>query len=320
MSEISSPIQSEQRSPLMALLAVFRWECKRTLQRFLTWLGPALVFLVVLFLTWVGAQKGPDFGNGIWTDEMSPLGAVSEFCGVILPLFLLLVPFLAADQVSQDLRSRTHELLMASALPSRAYTSGRYLAGLLVLLIYLLTILLAFLVMGFLLASPLPLNQNLDVPGYQALGYPAPQVLSLVGLWALLLLPTSVLVYSLAFFLGTLFPNHTNLVKILLLVLLLACWILGGLVFRDQAYAWNPTGSTLFPQVEMQGMSDYQHLVNQEHPTSISQRLALARQVEERMPDVSSWLPPRGLFLFLALVLPVINMLGFRRFERHLST
>jgi hypothetical protein len=107
---------------------------------------------------------------------------------------------------------------------------------------------------------------------------------------------------------------------VLLLVLLLACWILGGLIFRSQAYAWNPTGSTLFPQVETQGISEYQQLVNQEHPASIQQRLALARQVEEDMPDVSSWLLPRGFFLFLAILLPVISMLGFRRFERHLST
>jgi hypothetical protein len=47
---------------------------------------------------------------------------------VLLGLYL---PFIAADGVARDVQRRTHELLMASAVPSRAYIWGRFLSSLL---------------------------------------------------------------------------------------------------------------------------------------------------------------------------------------------
>src|SRR5260370_13200194 len=86
------------------------------------------------------------------------------------PLMLLgmLLPFVNADGVTRDLSRRTHELLMATALPTWAYVWGRYLAGLVMSLGLAGLVLASILGMGWLLHltithSPLPEICNLMV-------------------------------------------------------------------------------------------------------------------------------------------------------------
>src|SRR5205807_9692222 len=85
-----------------------------------------------------------------------------------LMLLGLLLPFVNADGVTRDLHRRTHELLMATALPTWAYVWGRYLIGLLLSLGLSLLLLAAILGMGLFLHLtitdyPLPEIGNLMV-------------------------------------------------------------------------------------------------------------------------------------------------------------
>src|SRR5215469_13098977 len=99
------------------LLGVLRWELRRFRASRLFWVQALGFFCLTLFVTWLGrAPEGFSVGNG--------------------------------QTVTRDLQRRTHELLMTTALPTRAYVWGRYLMGLLISLSLAILMLLAILGMG----------------------------------------------------------------------------------------------------------------------------------------------------------------------------
>jgi ABC-type transport system involved in multi-copper enzyme maturation permease subunit len=210
-------------SSLHPTLAVLRWELRRVLAGRSVWASAAGVFaasVVLLLLSRQLAEFGPfDSSNtgrvvhGIsgaipWT---TPFGLA-----ILLPfsalLFALFLPFVTADGVSLDLKRRTHELLMTTAVPSRAYIWGRYLAS------ALLSLGVAVVFLAAIVATALALFV-IHPDAYPLLDLP-----STLTIWALVVLPATILLSSLSFALGALLPRHTNLVKAGIVL----CWFLAG--------------------------------------------------------------------------------------------
>src|SRR5260370_34701276 len=87
-----------------------------------------------------------------------------------LMLLGMLLPFVNADGVTRDLSRRTHELLMATALPTWAYVWGRYLAGL------VMSLGLA----GLVLTSILGVGWAFHLTHTR---YPMSEICNLMGIW-----------------------------------------------------------------------------------------------------------------------------------------
>jgi hypothetical protein len=196
------------------LLTVLRWELRRALASRTTWVLAVLLFgLCLLLLGFSVLQQQYSASATV----LSPTGAPVQHAlegfitrnslfglAILLPItvleFALFLPFVTADGVSLDFQ-RTHEILMATSLPSRAYTWGRYLAGMLIALGMACVYLLALLVLcvAFHLTQP-------DV-------YPALDLPGALLIWAVVVLPPAFLLSSLCFACGLLVPRHPNVVK-----------------------------------------------------------------------------------------------------------
>lgn len=218
----SQQIQTSQ-SP-HPLTRVMNWEFRRFRASLLFWLQALLFFGLVLFVTWStripghpitianshGALSGSIAGTSAWGLLTSSLPTGPLF------LLVLLVPFINTDAVTRDLQRRTHELILTTALPSRAYVWGRYLISLTMSLGLAGLALLATLVMGWLLHVTTP-------------AYPLPPINAVLVLWVGMVVPATVLVSSLSFALGTLFPRWSALIKIGIMV----AWIVGALILPN---------------------------------------------------------------------------------------
>jgi ABC-type transport system involved in multi-copper enzyme maturation permease subunit len=290
------------------LLAVMAWELRRCRASRLFWLQALGFFCVLLFLTW--AQKAPEQFVIL---SISGFVAGTSAWGLLYSLpralvfLVLLLPFVNADGVTRDLQRRTHELLMATALPTRAYVWGRYLTGLLISLGLALLLLPAILGMGLLL--------HLTVTDY-----PLPEIGNLLLLWVGMVVPATVLVSSLSFALGTVLPRLTMLVKIAILV----GWIVGAVILPtglrrttppDWYSTWDPTsaitGLGMLPQ--------YFHSLHLNAVTSAAQLQQMLLTLENQGPDIGGWFPSHLLLAGVSLVLVVVAARAFRRSRDTLS-
>ena len=96
-------------------------------------------------------------------------------------------------------------------------------------------VLCATLLMGWLLHLTVPL-------------YPAPQIEAVFSLWIGLVVPATILVSSLSFALGTLFPRQSTLIKIAVLVVWtvgaeILPFSLGSKLISSWYSNWDPTGA-----------------------------------------------------------------------------
>ena len=187
------------------LLAVLTWELRRVRASRLFWVQALGFFGVALFFIWATQSPGHvnntstnGFGFDISVAGTSVLGLLKSLQAGLLLLPGLLLPFVTADGVTLDLQRRTHELLMTTALPSRAYVWGRYLMGLLVSLGLALLLLVAILGMYLLLHLTVPTD-------------PLPQVGAVLLLWVGMIVPATILLSSVSFALGTLLPRLSTL-------------------------------------------------------------------------------------------------------------
>src|SRR5215469_590536 len=169
------------------LLEVLAWELRRFRASRLFWIQALCFFCLLLLVIWFG-HRPSDFtiaSNGLvfhgFLAGTSAEGLLNILPPGLLVLLVFLLPFVTADGVTRDLQRRTHELLMTTALPSRAYVWGRYLMGLLMSLGLAVLLLLAILGMGLLL--------HLTVTDY-----PAPVVGNVVLLWIGMVVPATILV------------------------------------------------------------------------------------------------------------------------------
>jgi ABC-type transport system involved in multi-copper enzyme maturation permease subunit len=307
---------------LWALWRVTIWEARRTVMRPLTWVVAALLFAVFALVMDSQAHPGGPrgFGDGIISFQaVIPYGSAEQIYyllpfDLIFPLALVIV-FVATDGVARDWHRRTHELVMATSLPTWAYVWGRFLVVTALSLVFAVELLLAIL---FLITI-----KHATIGGAN---YPAAQLGPVLATWAALVLPTTLLAGGLSFALGTLLFRKTTLVK-LGIVLAWFFWM-GALPAIAQEnpdvpqwlLQWDPT----YVGLAKTGLYDiydtaFEHstlpLEQASHAISQTQLLGIFdRQVNE-LPDVGSWLPPHLVWALLAVGLVLLASRVFTRYQ-----
>ena len=234
-------------------------------------------------------------------------------------LLALLLPLVSSSGVAHDVKDRTHELLMTTTVPSWAYIIGRYLFYLFASMCLSLILLVTVLLMG--------LIYHLAEHNYLA-----PQVDVVLGIWAIGILPMTIVISSLSFVLGTLFPRRPNVAALgvivawYLPVFLLLLVPVSGIQLPLWTKTWDPTnigmGSALQAPYQrgldtiMQSplsnrgivtMSDGQHLVAQ------------LQALEQKMPDLLPWLVPHLVWAGVGLTLVLVVAVTFKRFRSVLN-
>lgn len=313
--------RSEQRPN--PLLSVVGWEFRRFAASRLFWIQALCFFCLELFVTWFGRETNEfTFAIGTETGAKSFSGFVAGTSAwgllILLPpalltLLALLLPFVNTDGVTRDLQRRTHELLMTTALPSWAYVWGRYLVGLLISLGLALLMLAAVLGMGWLL--------QLTVPNY-----PASEFGNVALLWVGMVFPAVVLISSLSFALGSLFPRQATLVKILLLV----GWIVVAVVIPPSGDSssgqpslpawyvnWDPTSAGTARQLLLSYATTFQNQIHS--ATRVTQLPHMLLIIENTAPDLSGWFVPHLLLAGLSLLLVALVAFTFQRFRNTFS-
>lgn len=300
------------RRPFL-LLSVMAWELRRFRASRLFWVQALGFFCLLLLVTWLArtpegfrtaSHRLPFTGFVAGTSAWGLLESLPP--GPLLVLCLLL-PFVNADGVSRDLTRRTHELVMTTALPNRAYVWGRYLAGVLMSLGLALLLLAAILGMGQLL--------HLTVADY-----PAPPIGAVLLLWAGMVVPATVLVSSLGFALGTAFPRETTVIKAAILIV----WFIGAVVIPPSGSGSTTEIPTWYSAWDPTSASTAQALLQWYHPafgsqalsaTSTAQMQRILVAVENTLPDFSSWLAPHLIEAGLSLLLVALAAVTFQRFR-----
>ena len=301
-----------RQSPLLRVMA---WELRRSCTSRLLWLQALGFFCLSSFMIW--AQQIPLTLNHMQANVLF-LGFVAGTSAwgllLILPsgtlmLLGLLLPFVNADGVTRDLHRHTHELLLATALPTWAYVWGRYLAGLVMSLGLALLLLAAILGMGLFL--------HLTIADY-----PAPEIGTVLLLWVGMIASATVLVSSLSFALGTLLPRLATLVKIVILL----AWFVGveiiSIELGDASHAanfslpawyinWDPTSNGISLGLFNKYMTDFSNLASKATSTAQTQHGILT--VENTLIDLAGWFAPHLGLSGLSLVLVLVAALAFKR-------
>jgi ABC-type transport system involved in multi-copper enzyme maturation permease subunit len=312
LTSTEQPDRVIQRSRL--LVRVMAWELRRLRASRLLWLQALGFFALSLFLTWSGQtpltlnhMKGTVLLYG-FVAGTSAWGLFMTLSTGTLMLLGMLLPFVNADGVTRDRSRRTHELLLATALPTWAYVWGRYLAGLVMSLALALLALAAILVMGLFL--------HLTITDY-----PLPQFGSLLVIWVGIIASAAVLASSLSFALGTLLPRLSTLVKIAIMVV----WFLGSqvpsILFGDASHAanfslpdwyvyWDPTGEGSSLGLFSRYMTVFSNLAS---ATSAAQNQHDILTVENSLIDLGSWFVPHLLLAGCSLGLVLVAALVFKR-------
>lgn len=302
-------LSSSARRP-NSLVTVMRWELRRLAAARSTRLIPLLVFvLACLVELTIGTNTDPQtvasaFGSrtfGLdWLSTYGLFHTMPTFLGLVIALF---IPFLCTDAVARDLKRRTHELLMTTAIPSWAYVCGRYLVSLLLSLSLACVMLLAIIAVALLMHQVQP--ANLTVP---------PNVLNILILWAAIFLPSVLILSSISFALGTLWPRLSLAIKVvILLVWFLSAPIIGRLHVENLA-VWDPT-SQLVAQTQQTTGTMLAQLVQQTQQVSNQVFFARLYALEQQFPDMSTWIVPRLVWIGFGLAWVILAMLLFRRFR-----
>ncbi len=293
------------------LLAVMAWELRRLRASRTTWRLLIVAFGFFLFVVWlIKAPGGIGFNDATFSLSVTSAEGLVAALPMLSFLLALILPFVNADGTARDLKQRTHELLMSTAVPSWAYIWGRYLVCLLVSLV------LAALLLAALLLMWLILHQT------QA-DYPPPQPGALILIWAVALVPTAILISSASFALGTILQRHSNLVKIGLIL----SWFMLGLVLPSIPVGgsghvpawyltWEPTniGMTALLQAPYnQGATMI--LTAAASGGSASAILAALTRLEQQMPNLGPYILPHLVWAALGVGLVMVAGRSFKRFS-----
>ncbi|MFI5268633.1 MAG: ABC transporter permease [Chloroflexota bacterium] len=285
--------ETTEAQPLRTVLS---WELRRLSVDHFGWAmaGAALLlFVALLWFKHFWMVQVSDGGARFQVLGSSADGMLLEIVFVLLLLFGMFLPFVAAEGVARDYKLHVHELLMATSMPGWAYVGGRYLAGLVVSNALALELLLA----AFLVNSGLHLSQP---------GYPAPDLAALMAAWAITVLPGAVLLGSASFALGTLWPRRATILKLGVLIVWVAFFIVDPSSLPTWFADWNPTSNSLAATSERQMATQFkQH----------GQTLAAARAAQAQLPDMQQWLLPHFGLIAIGLLLALATVAGFRRFR-----
>jgi ABC-type transport system involved in multi-copper enzyme maturation permease subunit len=297
------------------LLSVIAWELRRFRSSRSTRVVLPLTFaffLLVIWLLWALRFGGMvSFGNGArFTVAITSAEGLVATLPVFSFLLTMILPFITTDGTARDLKRQAHELLMATPLPTWAYIWGRYLAGLLVSLGLAVVLLASLLLMGMILHQT---QEN----------YPLPQPEAMLSIWAVALAPTTILISSITFALGTMLQRNSNLVKIAVLISWFVCTLVlpsiptaGSGRVPTWYLTWEPTNtgmSALLQAPYTQGFSTIFRSSSGE--SSDSAILAALTNLEQQMPDLGQWILPHLVWMGLGLALVVLAALTFKRFS-----
>jgi ABC-type transport system involved in multi-copper enzyme maturation permease subunit len=325
-SAILSARGASGRARLYPLFTVLSWELRRVQASRATW-GIAALILGVCFLSLRVSSQSLD-----WFLECCPQrpdvdllaswttlwGLASVLRGPAL-LFALFVPFVATEGVVRDLKRRTHEILMATPLPTWAYVSGRYLANILLCVGLAMLLLLAICVTAVAQHVLQPsIHPSLELPGT-------------VAIWAVIVLPPAVVLGSFSFALGTLLPQCSNLIK---LGVLLAWFATGVMLPQYMQYLiqlqaprnkfalpwyaayiqWDPTSSA----TELVLKGQFFHLLGPTlRDSTLSNRdfFQHVLPVVQQMPDLSFFVGAHLAWIGIGIAAGVAAAILFRRFR-----
>ena len=299
------------------LVADLWWELRRVLASRATWVlaaGTFGVFVALMLLVW-------------WRDNLftlaTPQGTLAfhypatSVWGLIVTypqspgMFLgMLLPFVGVAGIARDLSRRTHELLMATSLPSWAYVWGRYLASLCLSLVLAGMIFFAIVVVTVLLHL------------VDSSVYPPVVLSSILAVWMVVVLPPTLLLSGLSFSLGAVLPRRANLVSLGVVLAWFTCgasfWYLVNPHYRDPNphpspyVTWDPTSiAPTFP-LEHQ----FVHQVTAAAQTwDRPAVLRYARALQQTLPDLSAWIAPHLVWAAVGIAAVGIASLAFRRFR-----
>jgi len=197
---------------------------------------------------------------------------------------------------------------------AKAYIWGRYLAGVGIGLLMSLVLLISVPLVGFAMHAGLPLHQFQSVPGYHELGYPTPDLGVIVAIWAVFALPTIILLTTIGFVIGTLFPKHGNAVRILLCIGWLAYMFFASNIFtlNSAAANWELSTGAVQKVLVKQAQTLYHTSMNSD--VSLMQRVHIVRAIEQKIPDMLPWILPHMLYACIGLVCVFYVARSFRRF------
>jgi hypothetical protein len=287
------------------LLSVMSWELRRLLAIRLLWVAPILLFGLFVADFWP-ARNPLGYGPFAFDDHVagtSALGLVDLLSERLFLLLVLLLPFVSADGVARDWKRRTHELVMTTTLPGWAYIWGRYLVVLLLSLGLALVLLATLLVLGFVM------------PLYNPVIFLPPQIGSIVTLWAVVIVPATILVSSLCFAIGAWLPHHSNLVKIGVLLIWLAIAGVFAVLPDNRTTITPPWYLFLDPTSNGRSVVAINQFRSIPTPASNDQALSLLHTLEQTLPDLGAWIASQLLWVGLALALVALAALTFKRFR-----
>ncbi len=315
--EAPSLPSSQHPNPLATVVS---WELRRLRAARSTWIIVLLVFVLSCLIEWAlrsADQYTISFAFGLrtfWIDWGSNYGlfnTLPQVPGIVLGLYL---PFLCTDGVARDLKRRSHELLMTTATPSWAYVWGRYLSCLLASLALACLMLMALIFVALIRHQIQP-----DI-------YLVPDPRGLAILWALIVLPPTILISSISFALGTLWPQISTIIKVALLV---GWFLMGQITARMIASVascqqcalnkkpglaiWDPTSLAL--SFSQSTNSFLKQLALQTHTQNTQLFLASLHTLEQQLPDMSTWIIPRLIWIVIGIAFVMLASLFFRRFR-----
>jgi ABC-type transport system involved in multi-copper enzyme maturation permease subunit len=308
-------------------IAVLTWELRRVLASRTSWVAAALMFGVCLVLLRALPQSVDwlleccsQRPNADLLSSWTTLWGLACALPSLVLLVGLFVPFVAADGVARDLNRRTHELLMATPLPTWAYVCGRYVAGIVLCLGLAVLLLLA--------TSVTAVAQHVLQPST----HPWFDLPGTVVVWAVFVLPPTIVLGSFSFALGTLLPRRSHLVKGGALVIWFAIGVMlpQFVQYRIQMQAprdkltlpwyaayvrWDPTSSATETVLKGQffhrvgnATLDNPALSNQ---AFFQRLLPVARQ----MPDLGLYAGPHLAWIAIGLAAGIGSVLLFHRFR-----
>ncbi len=312
-ASVARPIPGKKAGAVSAL-TVCAWEVRRLLASRSTLIGAPVLALFFFGIVLIKHQwtlpLSTDSSTTISILGSTAFGQTYEMVGVLLLFLGMVMPFLTADAVAQDRKRRVHELLMAAPVRSATYIWGRYLAALLVSLSVAVLMAIATLAANVVL--------HLTVRGY-----PAPNLVSWVPSWLVLVLPSVVLVGGIAFMLGALLPRWAMAMKVAVLL----GWVATSLVVgigrgSSQLDYWMPTASSALQHIMPSQVFDpalvrlYTDAATRADAAVQSQ---LALRLQETQPALGPWLIPHAGLLVLGLAAAAVAAAGFRRFRNDLN-
>jgi len=283
----------------LPLLSVWSWEIRRVFAKRLNWGFGLASFIFFLGMLWFkhAWEMGTETSFPFILYGTSAIGMLYEFTVVLMLVFAFILPFVVTEGVARDYKNRSHEMLMATPLPTSAYVWGRFLAVLTIGLAQAVLMLLAVLLMG----SFLHLRNAV---------YPQPILGNLISAWGLIVIPPTLLIAGIGFSLGTLWPRKTRTIMLGIVI----TWVLFYTV--GQVLWINPTGINiiynLIPQFIQTVEANFASI-------PVSQRDIWVGQLQAVSPNLGVWVLPQYSLASFGILLVLVAAIAFKRFRNELE-